>query len=135
MNKKTRDLVYEKYNGLCAYSGTLLEYDWQVDHVIPKRLFYYGVVDGDPDHIDNLVPAQRLINHYKGGLSLSEFKGMSWLGNLHKKIDKPKNPRTEKSKKTKEYICKIAGYFGVTPDKPFDGIFHFEKNLPSGSAE
>jgi 5-methylcytosine-specific restriction endonuclease McrA len=39
MNKKLRFQVYNKYNGLCAYTGTPLDDDWQVDHIIPQFKF------------------------------------------------------------------------------------------------
>ena len=115
----SRQEVYDKYNGLCAYSGTPLEDDWQVDHLVSQHL------DGGND-IENLVPVQKIINHYKRALRLEDFR--TWyLGGLHTRLDKPKNPRTEKSRKTKEYRLKVASYFGITPDKPFSGKFYFEQ--------
>jgi len=126
INKKKREQIRNKYNGLCAYSGTLLEDDWQVEHIIPKIKFELDFEKGDPDDINNLVPIQKLINHYKRGLSLNEFRNW-YLGGLHKRLAKlPKNPRTEKSKKRNEYMRKIASYFGITENKPFNGIFYFE---------
>lgn len=35
MKKEDRQKVFEKFGGRCAYSGTKLESDWQVDHVKP----------------------------------------------------------------------------------------------------
>ena len=126
MNKTIRDKVYAKYNGNCAYSGTPLDKDWQVDHINPKRLYDYGMFSGDPDCIDNLVPAQRLINHYKRALPLDDFRN-KWLGGLHKRLAKlPKNPKTVKGQNRKNYLLDIAAYFEITPDKPFSGVFYFE---------
>lgn len=34
MNK--RQVVYNKFNGLCAYSGKPLQDDWQIDHMKSK---------------------------------------------------------------------------------------------------
>jgi hypothetical protein len=34
MNKQTRDLIYQKFDGRCAYSGTTLEPDWQIDQIL-----------------------------------------------------------------------------------------------------
>ena len=46
---------------------------------------------------------------------------------MHLRLAKlPKNPRTEKSRKKKEYILKIAKYFDITSNKPFNGKFYFE---------
>jgi hypothetical protein len=72
------------------------------------------------------MPTQKLINHYKNTLPLESFR--TWyLGGLHNRLKKlPKNPRTEKGKRHKEYMLKIANYFGITEDKPFSGKFYFE---------
>jgi len=125
---KKRDIIKNKFNGLCAYSGTPLEDDWQVDHIKPKIMYYIGSCpyQGNPNDIDNLIPAQRIINHYKRSLPLEKFK--SWyLGGLHLRLKKlPKNPKTELAKKRKEYLLKIASYFDITEDKPFSGKFYFE---------
>lgn len=122
--KIDRPSVYNKYSGKCAYSGTQLELDWQVDHMVSKRelLFFRK----DINDINNLVPTQKIINHYKRSLPLEKFR-VHWLGGLHRRLAKiPKNPRTERSKKRIAYILKVASYFGITPDKPFDGVFYFE---------
>lgn len=122
-----RNVVYNKFGGRCAYSGTMLEDDWQVDHLLSKLQLGYFNYDGiDPDSIDNLMPCQKLINHYKRALWLDDFRTL-WLGKLHEKIAKlPKCPRVEKSIRRKKYMLKIAQYFNITPDKPFSGIFYFE---------
>lgn len=75
LSKKTRQLVYEKYHGHCAYCGCELDYkDMQVDHV---ESYYLN----DPDNyfihrdkksvkelneLENLMPACRMCNFYKG---------------------------------------------------------------------
>jgi 5-methylcytosine-specific restriction endonuclease McrA len=121
-----REKVKNKYGGRCAYSGTILEDDWQVDHLIPKIDFKLYLAEGNPNDISNLVPVQGIINHYKRGLSLEDFRNW-YLGGLHKRLKKlPKRPRTEKSKKHKAYMLKIANYFGITEDKPFNKEFYFE---------
>ncbi len=53
-----RRAVYDKFGGRCAYTGTPLKDDWQVDHIVPKE-------QGGTDDINNLYPAQRIVNHYK----------------------------------------------------------------------
>lgn len=127
ISKKQREEIKQKFDGLCAYSGTPLEDDWQVEHIKPLVRNWFDGTSMFPDaHRDeNLVPVQKIINHYKGSLDLETFR--TWfLGGLHERLDKPKNPRTEKSKRKKEYLNKVASYFGITPTKPFDGIFYFE---------
>src|SRR4030042_5020717 len=82
MTKAERQKVYDKFGGRCAYSGTPLEPDWQPDHVIPKRLCHWLKSDimreelktdiTDIDCIDNLLPTQKIINHYKRSLRSEE---------------------------------------------------------------
>lgn len=129
MKKADRQEVYNKHNGLCAYSGTPLESDWQIDHLIPIRrnIKQAGCLCPENDFIDNMIPVQKLINHYKHSLTLEEFRN-DYLGNLHLRLAKlPKNPRTEKSKRRIIYMRKIADYFGITENKPFNKIFYFER--------
>ena len=130
MKKKLREQVYQKYDGLCAYSGTPLDDDWQVDHLVSKKeAEYWGYEHSNGfnvNHIDNLVPAQRIINHYKRSLSLEGFRDR--VANLSKRLGQmPKNPKLEHSIKRKEYLFKVASYFGITEDKKFEGKFYFEK--------
>lgn len=126
MTKALRQKVYDKYGGLCAYSGTPLNDNWQVDHFIPKRYFNITGQEGVND-FENLVPAQRIINHYKGSLLPDNFRNW-YLGGLHKRLKKlPKNPRVQKSIRHKEYLLEVAELFGITPDKPFNKIFYFEE--------
>lgn len=36
-NKKTRNIIYNKYNGRCAYCGCKLDFEnFSIDHIIPK---------------------------------------------------------------------------------------------------
>lgn len=122
ISNAVRQQVYDKYNGRCAYSGTVLKDDWQVDHIV-------SVFHGGTDDIDNLVPAQRIINHYKRAMGLHEFR--VWLlGELHLRLRKlPKNPRVQKSIRHKEYLLEVAGLFGITEEIPFNQVFYFEKEI------
>lgn len=136
ISKKLRRRVYNKYGGRCAYSGTPLKKDWQVDHYYPVRYCRSAlpsvrpVVMGknltDPNAFHNLVPAQRIVNHYKRALLPDKFR--TWyLGDLHLRLAKlPKKPRVDKTIRHKEYLLEVAALFGITPDKPFDQIFYFE---------
>lgn len=127
ISKKDREIIRMKFGGKCAYSGTDLEPDWQVDHVEPiVRNWWTNTVMFEKEHnIDNMFPAQKLINHYKHSFSIEGFRKL--LNGLHLRLKKvPKNPITEKGKKKKAYILKVASYFDITPDKPFSGKFYFE---------
>jgi 5-methylcytosine-specific restriction endonuclease McrA len=129
ISKKNREIVKNKFGGKCAYTGTELMPDWQVDHVKPilRNWFSKGAVFEKEHHIDNMFPTQKIINHYKGSLDLETFR--KWfLGGLHERLKKlPKNPKTEKSHKKKAYLLEVARLFDITPEKPFDGKFYFEK--------
>jgi hypothetical protein len=68
---------------------------------------------------------QKIINHYKHSISLEDYRER--LITLHLRIAKlPKNPRTDKGMKRKDYLLKVASYFGITETNKFDGIFYFE---------
>lgn len=128
LTKQQREQVRLKFGGLCAYSGTPLEDDWQADHVHPIRRNWWDntLMFPDAHNLDNIFPCQKIINHYKGSMSLESFR--TWyLGGLHERLKKlPKNPRTEKGENKKAYLLKVAGYFGIAPDRPFSGKFYFE---------
>jgi len=137
ISKNLRLRVYNKYGGRCAYSGTVLKDDWQVDHYYPVR-YCESVLPSvlpkiaekeitDPNVFHNLMPAQRIINHYKRALLPDEFR--TWyLGGLHERLQKlPKNPRVKKSIRHKAYLLEVAAYFNITPQQPFSGVFYFER--------
>ncbi len=135
--KINREEVKLKFDNKCAYSGTLLEDDWQVEHIIPKSSSVWlkdnnfreekGIYYHHKNHIDNLIPVQRIINHYKRGLSLEEFRNW-YLAKLHIRLAKfPKKTNSPTTKKRMLYLHKVASYFDIRIDKPFEGVFYFEK--------
>lgn len=137
MTKKQREEVRLKFGGLCAYSGAPLKDDWQVDHVTSKIKHKYDTyfnsnsVDEikerlkECDHVDNLFPALRIVNHYKRGHDLEGFR--RYMLNFHKRFEKlPKNTKILKTQKRKEYMCKVAEAFGISGSKQFSGVFYFE---------
>jgi 5-methylcytosine-specific restriction endonuclease McrA len=120
-----REQIFIKFNGRCAYSGTILESDWQIDHVIPVVRINGKMIHQSNDCIENMVPVQKLINHYKHSYTLNDLRYL--LSSLHIRLSKlPKNPRTEKGRKRKEYLLKVASYFCITENNPFSGVFYFE---------
>lgn len=123
--KKLRQQIYDKYGGKCGYTGKPLDDKWQVDHIIPQILFKVGRYLGDPNHIDNLMPACRIINHYKRGETLEGFR--AYMSNFHIRLSKlPKKTQVLKTIKRKEYLNEVARLFDITVDKPFTGVFYFE---------
>ncbi len=132
ISKKNREIIKQKFGGKCAYTGTDLLPDWQVDHVNPViRNWWTNTVMMENNHnIENMVPCQKIVNHYKGSLPLDTFR--TWfLGGLHERLKKlPKNPKVEKSIKKKAYLLEVARLFDIQPDKPFSGVFYFETLRP-----
>lgn len=138
MGKKiNRELVKQKFNGLCAYTGKPLGDDWQVDHVLSKYSFgcslwgqckdidEYNERKKDVDLIDNLFPAIKIINHYKRSLDLEGFR--DYIKTLHFRIARlPKKTSVERTANRIKYLNTVAELFEITPDKPFSGIFYFE---------
>ena len=117
-----------KFGGSCAYTGTVLDIDWQVDHIeaVRRNWFSNDALCRENHNFENMVPTQRIINHYKHSYDLELFRNL--LLTLHFRLKKtPKNPRTEKGLKRKEYLYKVASYFEITEDKQWDGLFYFEK--------
>lgn len=85
MNKK-RQLIYDKSDGHCWYCGCDLVKGWHADHVIPIRRYKdFRITDEGVEHfttcenpeldtIDNLVPACRSCNLFKGVYNVEEFR-------------------------------------------------------------
>lgn len=126
MNKKLRQKVYEKYNGKCGYTGTELKDDWQVDHIHPKCLNIQSNHDiTHYDDINNLIPCNRIVNHYKRSFDLEGFR--KYMLVFHLRLAKlPKNTNSPSTIKRKEYMNKVAYLFDITIDTPFSGVFYFE---------
>jgi hypothetical protein len=126
MTKRQR--IYNKFGGLCAYTGKPLGDDWQIDHVHPKSLVWSDV-GADVNSEDNLVPAIKIINHYKRSLDLEGFR--TFMMGFHKRLCRvPKNPICERRIKYRQYMLKVAELFDITEDKPFCGKFYFETLTP-----
>jgi hypothetical protein len=133
ISRKNKEIIKNKFFGKCAYSGTALLSDWQIDHVDPvRRNWWNNTCMNEKNHtIENMVPCQKIINHYKHSYPLEYFRKL--ILTLHVRIAKlPKNPKTEKSKKHKTYMLELAGFFGVTADRPFSGKFYFENYNQEG---
>jgi uncharacterized protein (TIGR02646 family) len=109
ISKETRQAVYAKYDGRCAYCGRSIEYkDMQVDHFIPKN----GYNESGSDDISNLMPACRMCNHYKRANSLETFR--KYIQEIPQKL-------------RENYIYKVGVAYGnvIENEKPID--FYFEQ--------
>lgn len=125
ISKEMRRLVYEKYNGHCAYCGKVIAMkDMQVDHIIPIAKSSYGIKnevekvrkmfdDGSINAIDNLMPACRSCNFYKG---ISDIEGFR-----------------RSIKQTLEHTCRqsfqvrLAMQYGIITHTPWNEEFYFEQ--------
>lgn len=83
MNKETRENVYQKYDGHCAYCGCEITIkNFQVDHIWPQFLAHHQA--GLSSHrFENLNPACRKCNNFKHGMRLEEFRS-----ELEKQVEK-----------------------------------------------
>ena len=130
LSKDTREEVYAKYNGHCAYCGKEIDIkDMQIDHMIPFANSMYGseedrekveqmIVDGTIDDIDNLMPSCRSCNFYKGGCGVES---------LRKKI----LTQLEHSCRS-TFQTRLAMQYGMITYTPWDGKFYFEKYKDDG---
>ena len=80
MNKKEREIVFDKYNGRCAYCGCELIKGWHVDHVVPIRrtesdlnLSRYNKIRGE-NSLENYYPACCQCNIWKSTYSIEQFR-------------------------------------------------------------
>lgn len=107
-SRKTREAVYAKCGGRCAYCGYEIRIkEMQIDHL---ESFY----NGGKDEIDNLLPSCRQCNFYKSAYSLDGFREML-MNVLPNSI-------------AKLFQVKIGMKYGyLKKGEPWDGKFYFEK--------
>jgi hypothetical protein len=128
ISKNNRLLIRNMYEGKCAYTGTDLLPDWQIDHIEPvRRNWWENSALKECNHtVSNMLPSQKIINHYKHSMNLEQFR--EFMMEFHIRLKRlPKNPKVQKSIKRKAYMLEIARLFDITPNKPFIGKFWFER--------
>lgn len=124
ISKRTRQLVYAKYNGHCAYCGCELDIkDMQVDHAnITFGRMYYGMspekateeMEKDSiNSLDNLMPSCRQCNYYKG------------IGNIEQFRQKMKDILSESCRRS--FQVRLAMKYGILTYSEWDGLFYFER--------
>ena len=80
LNKKQRELIYNKYNGHCSYCGKKIAYkDMQVDHQIPQRRATARAGRGrvpieKVENFDNYYCSCRRCNLHKRAVSLETYR-------------------------------------------------------------
>lgn len=124
--KEKRNLIYNKFDGRCAYCGEELQKGWHVDEFLPvKRNMRWNkaktayVHDGTYEfperlHIDNQMPSCPSCNINKHSMSLEEFRFLI------------ENFITSLNRDSTQY--KIAKRYGLIMEvqKP-EVVFYFEK--------
>ena len=133
MNKKERQLIFEKYGGKCAYCGCELEKGWHADHLKPidryvelvrdemgfvvrdenynvKRVVKIGRPENDT--IENMNPSCASCNINKHNMTIEEFRKQikGFLNSL--------NLRSTQYKFAKKY--------GLIEETGKEVIFYFE---------
>lgn len=111
INQKTRQKVYQKYDGHCAYCGREIDYkDMQVDHFQPLRA--WGIEDSGTDNLSNLMPSCRMCNHYKRANSIETFR--RYISEIPKKL-------------RENYIYKVGVVYGNVTENEKPIVFYYEK--------
>ena len=113
---KERQQVYDKCNGHCAYCGCELDIkDMHIDHV--QSLYWHN----GSNEMDNLLPACRSCNHYKGSSTLENFR---------------KNLEHMPQVLMRDCVTyKIATRYGLVIPSKQEVIFYFEKLAEEGKDE
>jgi len=138
MKKKERELIFNKYDGKCAYCGCELQKGWHVDEIEPVRRGWEYVKDANGNrvieggeyktkpnvmhperfHIDNQNPSCASCNINKHSESLEDFRKA-----IKKYVASLNNYSTQ---------YKIAKRYGLINENEIEVEFYFEKikNLP-----
>jgi hypothetical protein len=107
---KIRAIVFDKYNGKCAYCGTDLVKGWNVDHIKPQ-------VFGGTNDLENLNPSCKDCNNYKCHSDLEGFRHYT---------KQMLNDKLEYLFKSKTKM-QVAINMGAIKHTQWDGIFYFER--------
>ena len=116
MTKNERQLIFDKYDGKCAYCGCDLVKGWHVDHLKPIRRKKYKKGEcryPQRECIDNCMPACASCNINKHAMKLEQYR------QLVEGFMKHLNERNTQ--------YKIAKRFGLVVEQVKPVIFYFEQ--------
>ncbi len=126
--KRFRRIIYDKFDGRCAYCGQEIEIkDMQIDHIIPKKNFLMHIknkwkipeflsrlTENNINHKDNLFPSCRVCNHWKDTFDIEAFRN-----EIECQVE-----RLNKFYPNYRRACR----YGLIKEVPNDVIFWFEKH-------
>lgn len=112
---KTRVLIYQKYNGHCAYCGVQLEGRFTVDHIEPLKRGYNKNIHSGLESFENYNPCCQSCNSSKSDFTLEQ-----WRQEIYKKFDRVKRESSN---------FRLLIRMGIVPSSPNDFLFHFEKHV------
>jgi 5-methylcytosine-specific restriction endonuclease McrA len=136
-----RKLVFNKYNGHCAYCGIELTIkSMQVDHFLPKTSeCFIDTCKSDPGKFDNFIKAY-MHNHtcYIGHIKkLSNINDITNLMPSCRRCNHYKRSSTIEQYRTQlltitdrlsnDYLFKVAVDYGIVTITKWDGKFYYEK--------
>lgn len=121
ISKKTRQAVYAKYGGHCAYCGKVLAYkDMQLDHLIPKqRERFKRYTEEEIECFENYMPSCRRCNHYKRAHTLECFRQM--IEEIPQKLFRD------------SYIYKVGLDYRLVSANEHKVVFYFEQAADSSN--
>ena len=117
VNKTERQLVFDKYNGRCAYCGCILTKGWHVDHLKPIRRKKYKKGEcryPQRECIENYMPACASCNINKHAMKLEDFRQL--VAGFMKHLNE----------RNTQY--KIAKRYGLVVEQEKPVIFYFEQH-------
>lgn len=113
ISKTLREKVFNKYNGHCAYCGCSLSIKtMQVDHLVSVYRANYTNSKMNVNSIENLMPACRRCNFYKGANSLNDFRES--LKGLMNRVKQ-------------SFVYRLATQYNMVKEIKWEGKFYFEK--------
>jgi len=116
MKKEDRQLIFDKYNGKCAYCGTDLKKGWHVDHIEPVVrgvIFKTEMYHPERDNMGNCNPSCASCNIQKHSFSLEQFRN-----NIKKYVESLNQYST---------TYKFAKKYGLITETNIEVKFYFEK--------
>lgn len=124
VNKKERQLIFDKYKGRCAYCGEELKKGWHTDHIEPiVRDSHWNSVKGryeatgtcrkpENDTLENFNPSCASCNIQKNSYTLEQFRH-----NIERYVISLNSYSTQ---------YKIAKRYGLISENDIKVTFYFE---------